>query len=618
MCGIVGYTGPKDLVKVLLDGLTALEYRGYDSAGIALSNGDGFTVHRKAGKLGELKAHLAAVGVAPHAESYGIGHTRWATHGRPSDANAHPHADCGGRVQVVHNGIIENFDALRGHLAGDGHRFGSETDTEVIAHLVEHHLRHTTGGDLAEAVRATVLQLEGAYAIVCVAADSPGVVVAARSGPPLVVGFGDGEGLVASDVMALIPHTRDVAALGDREIAIVTRAAARLVRFDGGSATFHRQHVTWDVQAVEKGGHPHYMLKEIMEQPDALLRTITAYVTPERDRPLMPEGTEFQARLDDVDRVVVVACGTSYHAAMLGRSYVERLARLPAQVDIGSEYRYGEPVLTPRTLAVFVTQSGETADTLAALREARRLGALTLAVTNMAGSMATREAHAALVTQAGPEVGVASSKTFTAQIAALHLLALHLADRRRTLSGADVARRIGELFTLPQLLEAALQGLEDSRLPELAASFVEAPGFLFLGRGLAYPIALEGALKLKELSYIHAEGYPAGELKHGPIALIEPSMPVMALAPGGTLREKMLGSIQEVRAREGNVIGVCQQGDREVARLCRHVIEVPRAPESLMPLLLSVPMQLFAYHVAVARGCDVDQPRNLAKSVTVE
>ena len=616
MCGIVGYTGPKNLVKVLLDGLTSLEYRGYDSAGLALFAEGSTRILKRAGKLGALKSFVDRQELPVYENSYGIGHTRWATHGPPNEPNAHPHQDCTGKVILVHNGIIENYAELRDQLAKEGHRFTSDTDTEVVAHLIEREMRDE--GFLVGVQRA-VDQLQGAFALVCASPEEPGTIVGVRNGPPLIVGFGDGEGFVASDIPALIAHTREIYPLGDEEIAVVSRDTQRVIGFDGSAVEVAPQTVTWDVEAAQKGGYPHFMLKEIMEQPEALRETLLS-LAPGRERVALPGSDELLGRLDRVDRAVVVACGTSWHAALIGKSYLEQVARIPSATDIGSEYRYGSPVVDERTLVVFVTQSGETADTLAALREARRLGATTLAITNVEGSMVTREAHAALITRAGPEVGVASTKTFTCQVLALYLLALGLAHRRGVKK--DLHRELEEAFTIPHLVQSALHMMERpaGRAPiaELAKSFSGARDFLFLGRGLTYPIALEGALKLKEISYIHAEGYPSGEMKHGPIALIDEAMPVVALIPSGPLREKMLGNVEEVKARAGQVIAVSEEGDHEVERTAAHVIEVPRVPTLLSPLVFSIPMQLFAYHVAEVRGCDVDQPRNLAKSVTVE
>jgi len=614
MCGIIGYVGGKAVVPVLVEGLRRLEYRGYDSAGIAVVRDGAVVVRRAAGKLSNLERTLAE---DPLDGEYGIGHTRWATHGRPTEENAHPHRDCTGRIVVIHNGIIENYLELKRELAGEGHRFVTETDTEVVAHLVEREMR---GDGLERAVRRALARLRGLFALVFISSDDPLKIVAVRNGPPLVVGLGDGEFFVASDVPAVLAHTRDVVYLDDRELAVVTPGGARF-EDEGGQPIDKTPHrVTWDPVLAEKAGYKHFMLKEIFEQPWAIRETTLGRVSEETGRVFLEEVAISTAALRAVDRVVIVACGTSWHAALVGKFLIERFAGLPVEVDYGSEFRYRAPILGERTLAVAITQSGETADTLAALREARRRGAKTVAVCNVVGSLATRESDGTVYTHAGPEIGVASTKAFTSQLVALHLLAIYLGQERGALSPADARPHLATLAGLPILVEQALRA--DAAIEEVAARFYQRSDFLYLGRGINYPIALEGALKLKEISYIHAEGYPAGEMKHGPIALIDERMPVVALAPRDHVVEKMIGNIQEVKARGGTVIAVATEGDARVAAALDPdrdtIITIPDADPLVTPVVLAIPLQLLAYHVAVRRGCDVDQPRNLAKSVTVE
>ncbi len=614
MCGIIGYVGPKPVVPLLVDGLRRLEYRGYDSAGLAVVRDGAVALRRAAGKLSRLEDALAA---NPLDGEYGIGHTRWATHGRPTEENAHPHRDCTGRIVVIHNGIIENYLELKRALAAEGHRFVTETDTEVVAHLVEREMRDD---GLENAVRRALGSLRGLFALVFIAADDPGKIVAVRNGPPLVVGLGDGEFFVASDVPALLAHTRDVVFLDDGEVAVVTRAGVTFTDAGGRPVEKTAQRITWDPVQAEKAGYKHFMLKEIFEQPWAVRETTLGRASAETGTVFLDEVAIPEERLRAVDRVVMLACGTSWHAALVGKFLVEQLAGVPVEVDYGSEFRYRRPIVTPRTLAVVITQSGETADTLAALREARRQGALSLAVCNVVGSMATRESDGTVYTHAGPEIGVASTKAFTSQLVALHLIAVRLGRVRATLS-ADAARPHLEALTgLPILLEQALKC--DAAVEAVAGRFYQRRDFLYLARGINYPIALEGALKLKEISYIHAEGYPAGEMKHGPIALIDERMPVVALAPRDHVFEKMAGNVQEVKARGGTVIALTTAGDDRLTELldpARDVqIAVPDAHPLLTPVVLTIPLQLLAYHIAVRLGCDVDQPRNLAKSVTVE
>mgnify|MGYP001152380400 CR=1 FL=1 len=617
MCGIVGYIGPRRAVPILLDGLRRLEYRGYDSAGLAVWNEqEGIAVRRASGKLRNLEEALR---LHPVDGAYGIGHTRWATHGRPTEENAHPHRDCTGRFVVVHNGIIENYLALKKELAAEGHRFHTETDTEVIAHLIERHF----DGSLEEAVRETVRRLTGLFALAAIAEQDPYKIVAARSGPPVVIGLGEGEYLLASDVPALLNHTRDVLFLSDGDLAVLTPEGVHLSDFEGRPVKRQLTHVLWDPILAEKGGYKHFMLKEIFEQPRAVRDTIVGRVSQESGQVFLDEIQIRPEEFRRVRAVKMVACGSSWHAALAGKFMMEALARLPTEVDYGSEFRYRDPILDDEVLTVVVSQSGETADALAAQREAREKGSLTLGISNVPGSMLTREARGTLLTHAGPEIGVASTKTFTAQLVALYLLALYLAQLRGVVDEERSRGHVQELVRLPHKLERVLS--REACYEELARRFFRASDFLYLGRGVHFPIALEGALKLKEISYIHAEGYPAGEMKHGPNALIDENLPVVVLAAfdaaspsSRLLYEKTLANIQEVKAREGKVLAVVVEGDEQARSMADHVIEIPPAEELLLPVLEVIPLQLLAYHIAVRRGCDVDQPRNLAKSVTVE
>jgi glutamine---fructose-6-phosphate transaminase (isomerizing) len=612
MCGIVGYVGPRDAVPVIVEGLRRLEYRGYDSAGIAVVTNGALERRRSVGKLKNLEDNLAG---APLSGDFGVGHTRWATHGRPSEENAHPHQDCSGALVVVHNGIIENYLELKTRLAAAGHRFVTQTDTEVVAHLVESHYR----GDIEDAVRRTLRELEGIYALVFLHRDQPQKLVAARQGPPLVVGLGQGEHFLASDVPALLAHTRDFVFLDDGDVVTVTPSAARLTDGEGRPVERKTQRITWDPVQAEKGGYRHFMLKEIHEQPRAVRDTLLGRIGLEEGEVHLEELGDAAAELRRARRVTLLACGTSWHAALVAKFLLEQVAQIPAEVDYGSEFRYRTPIVDRDTLAVAISQSGETADTLAAFREAKRLGALPLGICNVQGSMLTREASGTLLTHAGPEIGVASTKAFTSQIVALSLLALHLGRLRGTLSADRCRSLLQELAKVPHLMERTL--LLSPQIEDLARTLAQASDFLFLGRGIHYPIALEGALKLKEISYIHAEGYPAGEMKHGPIALIDERLPVVALCPPGRTYEKMLSNVQEVKARGGRVLAVVAETDEQLAHVLEPhdmLLRVPAVDELWSPLLMVVPLQLLAYHVAVRAGRDVDQPRNLAKSVTVE
>jgi glucosamine--fructose-6-phosphate aminotransferase (isomerizing) len=618
MCGIVGYIGDRQPLPIILDGLRRLEYRGYDSAGLAVVNGGHeIAVRRASGKLRNLEE---AVRERPVEGIYGIGHTRWATHGRPTEENAHPHADSKGDIVVVHNGIVENYLPLKQRLVEEGHTFKSETDTEVIAHLIEQNFH----GNLEDAVRKAVLQLTGVFALGVIARSDPGKIVGARQGPPIVIGLGQNEYFLASDVPAILSHTRDMIFLDDGDMAVLTRDGVKLTDFDGKPIKRNVQHVLWDPIMAEKGGYKHFMLKEIFEQPRAVRDTMLGRVSQDSGRVFLDEVNITPEEFSSFRQVKVVACGTSWHAALAGKFMIERLARIPVEVDYGSEFRYRDPIVDTGTLTVVISQSGETADTLAAQREAKSKGSKTLAICNVIGSMITREAVGTLLTHAGPEIGVASTKAFTGQLTAMFLLALHLGQVRRGQDNPPLYTLTQELLKIPGKMETVLAN--DSYYEELGRQLFRATDFLFLGRGVHYPIALEGALKLKEISYIHAEGYPAGEMKHGPNALIDENLPVVVLATRDPhceeshLRyEKTLSNIQEVRARGGIVVSVCSAEDLdEVSKVSTHIIAIPSTHELLLPLLEIVPLQLLAYHIAVRRGCDVDQPRNLAKSVTVE
>ncbi len=616
MCGIIGYVGKRRAVPILLDGLRRLEYRGYDSAGVAVVSADGrLEVRRAKGKLPQLEESLLN---DPIDGIFGIGHTRWATHGRPSEENAHPHQDCHGDVVVVQNGIIENYVALREELERQGHRFQSETDTEVIAHLVEQYY----GGDLVEAVRKAVPRLQGIFVFGILSRKEPQKIVAVRSGPPAVIGLGKDEYFLASDVPAILGHTRDMIFLADGDLAVLTPEGVTLTDLEGRPITREVRRISWDPIMAEKGGYKHFMLKEIFEQPRAVRDTLVGRLSHGSGKIFIGEMDLSADELRAFESIKIVACGTSWHAGLAGKFMIEQLARLPVEVDYGSEFRYRDPILDERTLTVLISQSGETADTLAAQREARRKGSKTLAICNVMGSMLTREADGTLMTHAGPEIGVASTKAFTCQLAALFLLAMRLGQVRGCLNEAASRRLVAELIGIPGKLETVLS--KDPQYRELARRLFRSRDFLFLGRGIHYPIALEGALKLKEISYIHAEGYPAGEMKHGPNALIDENLPVVVIATrngseASRLRyEKTVANIQEVKARGGMVVAVACEGDEGLASQVDYALFVPPATELLLPILEVVPLQLLAYHVAVRLGCDVDQPRNLAKSVTVE
>jgi glucosamine--fructose-6-phosphate aminotransferase (isomerizing) len=625
MCGIVGYVGKKSVVPVIIEGLRKLEYRGYDSAGIAVAGKSALLeVCRAEGKLKNLEEALK---LKPLDGTFGIGHTRWATHGRPTEENAHPHRDCTGKIVVVHNGIVENYLSLKKKLIEEGHKFSTETDTEVIAHLVEKHLASADGNgkkiSLEDAVRKTVKMLTGVFALGVISVNDPDKIVAARNGPPAVVGIGDDEYFIASDVPGLLDHTRNMIFLHDGDMAIITKSGVQVTDFDGKPLDRKPQHINWDPIMAEKGGFKHFMLKEIYEQPRAVRDTTIGRVSLDTGKVFLEEMDITPEQFKEARKINIAACGTSWHAGLAAKYMIERLARLPVEVDYASEWRYRDPIVGAEDISLLITQSGETADTIAAQREAKAKGSKTLAICNVVGSMIARESSGTVYTHAGPEIGVASTKAFTAQLTASFLLAMYLGQVRGVLQPEAAKKLITELTLLPSKLEQLLA--HDKEIEKLALQYSTVQDFLFLGRGIHFPIALEGALKLKEISYIHAEGYAAGEMKHGPNALIDENLPVVVVATRdehdkeSVLRyEKTLSNIQEVAARSGIVIAIATEGDKEIAESASHVIYVPEAPELLSPILEVVPLQLLAYHIAVRRGCDVDQPRNLAKSVTVE
>ena len=626
MCGIVGYVGSKQVVPLIIEGLRRLEYRGYDSAGIAVGgNGDGLELRRAPGKLRNLEEVIRE---RPLSGTYGVGHTRWATHGRPTEENAHPHRDCTGRIVVVHNGIVENYLALKHELSLEGHKFVTETDTEIIAHLIEQEIASAADSGktlpLEEAVRRAARRLTGAYAISVISADEPDKIVSARNGPPVVIGIGEGEYFVASDVPGILHHTRDLYFLADGDVAVLTPSGVELTDLRGNRVERPLQRILWDPIQAEKGGYKHFMLKEIFEQPRAIRDTTLGRISLDTGKVFLDEMKISDDEFRRASRINIAACGTSWHAATAGKFMIERLARVPVEVDYASEYRYRDPIADPAALGLLITQSGETADTIAAQREMIAKGSKTVAICNVVGAMIAREAHGTIYTHAGPEIGVASTKAFTAQIVALFLFALHLAQKRETVTADESRTLVESLSLLPGKVEESLR-TSDPVCEQLAKIYSNARDFLYLGRGIHYPMALEGALKLKEISYIHAEGYPAGEMKHGPNALIDETLPVVVLATkdesnrDSVLRyEKTLSNIQEVTARSGKVIAIAIHGDEQIKELVDHVLYVPSASELLLPVLDVIPLQLLAYHIAVRRGCDVDQPRNLAKSVTVE
>ncbi len=610
MCGIIGYIGSKETLPILLEGLRRLEYRGYDSAGVALIRDGKLEVHKKAGKVAELRKSL---GRGRRPSTIGIGHTRWATHGAPNDLNAHPHSDCGNELAIIHNGIIENFATLKKKLVADGHVIRTETDTEILGHLIEEMYKRTP--DLFTAVRHALIEVEGAYGILVISSREPDRIIAARKGSPLVIGVGEHENLIASDAAALVDHTRQVVYLADGEIAGITASDVTIKTIQDEQIMRQVEEITFDLEQIEKGGFDHFMLKEINEQPESITNSL-------RGRLLVEEGTAKLGGLDSVkekllaaDRFIITACGTSWHAALVGKYMIEQITGVPVEVDYASEFRYREPIIRPTDVVFVISQSGETADTLAALREARSRGATVLGIVNVVGSTIARETDAGIYIHAGPEIGVASTKAFTSQLSVLSLISL-LVGRHRGMSlekGRTLAKDLAEI---PAKVQSVLGSLD--QIKYIAEEFKNAQNFIYLGRGANFPTALEGALKLKEISYIHAEGYPAAEMKHGPIALIDENMPVVFIVPKDRIYEKVLSNIQEVRARKGRIIAIANDDDDQIDALSDFVVRVPRTYSYFGPIINSIPLQLLAYYMAVARGCNVDQPRNLAKSVTVE
>jgi glucosamine--fructose-6-phosphate aminotransferase (isomerizing) len=619
MCGIVGYVGNKQVVPLIIDGLRKLEYRGYDSAGIAVvDENHEMSLRRAEGKLRNLEE---CIRLNPLDGNYGIGHTRWATHGRPTEENAHPHRDCSGKIVVVHNGIIENYVQLKEKLKAKGHEFKTETDTEIVAHLVEEEIKN--GLSFEEAVRASVKQLHGIFALSIIHSDEPDTIIAVREGAPVVIGLGDGEFFVASDIPPILQHTRDVFYLGEKEIAVLTKDSVRVTDFDGNVVEPKQQRITWDPIAAEKGGFKHFMLKEIYEQPRAVRDTAQGRVSLDTGKIYLDLANISEDELKQITSITVAACGTSWHAGIAGKYMIEQMARVSVEVDYASEFRYRNPVLDENTLLIVISQSGETADTIAAMREAKKYGCKVLAVCNVQGSMIHREADGTILTNAGPEIGVASTKAFTSQMIALYLFASHLGQVRGKIDEAQAKYHAQQLAELPLKIEHLLSDADS--IEELSKEFFRSQDFLYLGRGINFPVALEGALKLKEISYIHAEGYPAGEMKHGPNALIDEKLPVVVIntreegnAASELRYEKTHSNIVEVKARDGIILSILTEGDEMSSVVSNHVIEIPQSSDFLSPILAIVPLQLLAYHIAVRRGCDVDQPRNLAKSVTVE
>jgi glutamine---fructose-6-phosphate transaminase (isomerizing) len=608
MCGIVGYIGDKNAVPIMIEGLKRLEYRGYDSAGLAFIENSDVVSLKTAGKISALEKLIKA---NKYFTTLGIGHTRWATHGEPTDINAHPHLDCSGKIAVVHNGIIENYSSLKKFLMKKGHKFITETDTEILAHLIEDQYE----GDLLEAVRAALTQVEGTYGIAVVCKDNPDRIIAARNGSPLVIGRGIGENFVASDVAAILRYTNQVVYLDDQEIAEITIDNFTVSTLDKLHVSPKVQEISWSLDMIEKSGYPHFMLKEIMEQPTTLRNAIRGRLDFSGGTTRL-NGLNLQyVQLNKIDRIIISACGTSWHAALIGEYLIEEYARIPVEVEYASEFRYRSPIINPGTVVFVISQSGETIDTLASLREARRRGASCLGICNVVGSTIARETDGGVYIHAGPEIGVASTKAFTSQITVLSLITILLA-RMRNMSFEKGEELIQALQTVPDLVAKVLE--KNDEIKKIAEKYINTNNFLYLGRGVNFPVALEGALKLKEISYIHAEGYPAAEMKHGPIALIDENMPVVVIAPQDSVYDKILSNIQEIRARKGNVIAIATEGDSHVASMVDDVIYIPKTNDFVLPLLTIIPLQILAYHIAVLRGCDVDQPRNLAKSVTVE
>ncbi len=611
MCGIVGYIGHREAWPIIIKGLHRLEYRGYDSAGVALQNGD-MRIYKKAGKVSDLENFAAHQDLAG---KMGMGHTRWATHGAPSDRNSHPHTSGDERLAIIHNGIIENYATLKDELISEGHEFRSDTDTEVLIHLIEH-IQKKTGLDLRESVRVALNEVVGAYAIVVMSKDEPDQLIAARKGSPMVIGVGKDEYFIASDASPIVEYTKNVIYLNDNEIAYLKRDELLIKNLDNVVKTPYVQELEIKLEMLEKGGYEHFMLKEIYEQPRSIKDCMRGRIQPDEGLVQLGGIKEYADKLKNVDRIIIVACGTSWHAGLVGEYLIEEYARIPVEVEYASEFRYRNPIITDKDVVIAISQSGETADTMAALELAKEKGATLFGICNVVGSSIPRLTHAGVYTHAGPEIGVASTKAFTAQVTVLTLMAFYMGQQRGKLSVSQSVSLLSELDQIPALVEKALKSNE--YIQKIAAQFKDARNFLFLGRGTGFPVALEGALKLKEISYIHAEGYPAAEMKHGPIALIDEEMPVVVIATKNSSYEKVISNIQEVKARKGVVIAIVTEGDTEVKKMADHVIEIPDADEAFLPILATIPLQLLSYHIAVMRGCNVDQPRNLAKSVTVE
>jgi len=611
MCGIVGYIGFRDAYPIIIKGLHRLEYRGYDSAGIALLDAD-LKVYKKAGKVSDLENFVKDI---PKAGTMGMGHTRWATHGAPSDRNSHPHSSGDRKLTIIHNGIIENYVALKEALLQKGHVFKSDTDTEVLIHLVED-IEHETGLGLQEAVRVALNKVVGAYAIVIMSSDEPDLIVAARKGSPMVIGVGEGEYFIASDATPIVEYTKNVIYLNDNEIAYVRRENLLIKNIDNTIQIPYIQELDLKLELLEKGGYDHFMLKEIYEQPRSIRDCMRGRIYPKTGKVQLGGIKEYKEKLKNIDRIIIVACGTSWHAGLVGEYLIEEYARVPVEVEYASEFRYRNPIISEKDLVIAISQSGETADTMAAIELAKEKGATIFGVCNVVGASIPRITDAGVYTHAGPEIGVASTKAFTAQVTVLTLMAFYIAQQRGTITESKLIEYLTELNQVPELVERALKS--NDHVKRIAARFKDATNCLFLGRGSSFPVALEGALKLKEISYIHAEGYPAAEMKHGPIALIDDAMPVIFIATKNSSYEKVVSNIQEVKARGGHVIAIVSEGDVDVKEMAEYVIEIPLTSEAFVPLLATIPLQLLAYHIAVMRGCNVDQPRNLAKSVTVE
>ncbi|WP_428328353.1 glutamine--fructose-6-phosphate transaminase (isomerizing) [Mucilaginibacter sp.] len=611
MCGIVGYIGFRDAYPIIIKGLHRLEYRGYDSAGISLFDKE-LKVYKKAGKVSDLENFVKDIDLGG---TIGMGHTRWATHGAPSDRNSHPHSSGDRKLTIIHNGIIENYGVIKETLLAKGHIFKSDTDTEVLIHLVEH-IQNETGLDLREAVRVALTKVIGAYAIVIMSADEPDLLIAARKGSPMVIGVGKGEYFIASDATPIVEYTKNVIYLNDNEVAYIRREDLLIKNIDNTVQTPYIQELDLKLEALEKGGYEHFMLKEIYEQPRSIRDCMRGRIYPQQGKVQLGGIKEYTEKLKNIDRIIIVACGTSWHAGLVGEYLIEEYARVPVEVEYASEFRYRNPIITEKDLVIAISQSGETADTMAAIELAKEKGATIFGICNVVGASIPRTTHAGVYTHAGPEIGVASTKAFTAQVTVLTLMAFYIAQQRGTITQGKLVEYLTELNQIPELVEQALKS--NDHIKEIAAKFKDSTNCLFLGRGSSFPVALEGALKLKEISYIHAEGYPAAEMKHGPIALIDDDMPVVFIATKDSSYEKVISNIQEVKARKGHVIAIVTEGDTEVKAMADYVIEIPATDPAFVPLLATIPLQLLAYHIAVMRGCNVDQPRNLAKSVTVE